>query len=137
MHPEPIGPAETNNNRRLWFEFGASVLAWLCLNCLNVIVAWRACVHLEQFGSASSHPGARILYLVLWIVCFGLASFTGALSYRSWRRLSGTSAILRAEGRERQEYMSLCGVFISLTLGIGFLWLSFPLFMIQMCLRTR
>lgn len=130
-------PKATHHNFRLWHEFGSSVIAWLSLNCLNSVVAWRACVHQEQFGTASSHPGARIIYFVLWVAFFGLASLTGAQSYRTWRRLSGASDLLSPEGRERKEYMSLCGLFISVTLGIGFLWLSLPLFIIPMCLRTR
>jgi hypothetical protein len=137
LQPDSGAPAETSHNLRLWHEFGTSVLAWLSLNCLNTVVAWRACVHQEQFGSASHHPGARALYFLLWILFFGLASLTGFQSYRTWRQLSGASELLRAEGRERKEYMSLCGLFISVTLGFGFLWLCVPLFILQMCLRTR
>jgi hypothetical protein len=138
----PLTPQSTSrnpdeSNPRLWREFGTSVFAWLSLNCLNAVVAWRACVHQEQFGGASHHPGARLLFLLLWITCFGVASLSGVQSYRTWRRLSGASELLRAEGRERKEYMSLCGLFISVTLGIGFLWLGVPLFMLQMCLRAR
>jgi hypothetical protein len=130
-------PLETKHNLRLWHEFGSSVVAWLCLNCLNSVVSWRACVHREQFGGPSPHPGARVLYFLLWLAFFGLASLTGVQSYRSWRKLSGKSDVLRAEGRERKEYMSLCGLFISLTLCMGFLWLCLPLFMLQMCERVR
>jgi hypothetical protein len=137
LPPAEGDPFEMKHNRLLWPEFGTSVIAWLSLNCLDSVVAWRACVHQEQFGSASSHPDARIIYFLLWIVFFGLVSLTGARSYRTWRKLSGTNELLHAEGRERPEYMSLCGLFISVTLGIGFLWLSLPLFMLQMCQRTR
>ena len=59
------------------------------------------------------------------------------MSYRSWRRLSGAAGLLSAEGRERKEFMSLCGLFISVTLGFGFVWMCIPLFMLQMCARTR
>jgi len=130
-------PMEIKRNLRLWHEFGSSVVAWFCLNCLNSVISWRACVHQEEFGEPSSHPGARVLYFFVWIAFFGLASLTGAQAYRTWRKLSGTSDVLRAEGRERKEYMSLCGLFISITLGIGFLWLCLPLFILQMCVRTR
>ena len=130
-------PAEEHGNFRLWFEFGTSLISWLCLGLLNSVVLWRACVHQEQSGAPSAHPGARILFFVLWAALFGLTALTGTMSYRSWRNLSGASELLRAEGRERKEYMSLCGLFISVTLGIGFLWLCLPLFMVQMCLRTR
>ena len=129
--------SETISNRRLWFEFAASATGWLSLGCLDMVIAWRACVHQEQFGGPSPHPGARILYFLLWIVTFGVASLAGSMSYRTWRTLSGASELLRAEGRERREFMSLAGLFISITLGIGFLWMCLPLFMLQMCARTR
>ena len=128
---------EAISNRRLWFEFAASAASWLSLGCLDSVILWRACVHQEQFGSPSPHPGARILFFVLWIVLFGLAALAGSMSYRTWRTLSGTDALLSAEGRERKEFMSLSGLFISITLGIGFLWMCVPLFMLQMCARTR
>ncbi len=125
------------SNRRLWFEFSASVASWLSLGLLDSVIAWRACVHQEQFGNPSPHPGARILFLALWCVLFGLAALAGSMSYRTWRTLSGAANLLNAEGRERQEFMSLSGLFISITLGIGFLWMCLPLFMLQMCGRTR
>lgn len=124
-------------NSRLWFEFAASAIAWLCLGSLDVVIVWRACVHQEQFGGPSPHPGARILHFALWIASFGLAVLAGCMSYRTWRTLSGTDDLLRAEGRERKEFMSLSGLFISLTLGCGFLWMCLPLFILQMCERTR
>jgi hypothetical protein len=58
-------------------------------------------------------------------------------AYRSWRALSGEQELLRAEGRERREFMSLSGLFISVTLGFGFLWMCLPLFLLQMCARAR
>ncbi len=133
----PMSSAETVPNGRLWFEFAASATAWLSLGCLDMVIAWRACVHQEQFGGPSYHPVARILYFALWIVLFALATLSGSMSYRSWRRLSGAAGLLSAEGRERKEFMSLCGLFISVTLGFGFVWMCIPLFMLQMCARTR
>jgi hypothetical protein len=102
-----------------------------------MLITWRACVHEEQFGGPSSHPGALALYFVMWIVLFGLVTFAGTMSYRSWRTLSGARKLLAAEGQERKEFMSLAGLFISLTLGVGMVWLCLPLFILQMCARAR
>jgi hypothetical protein len=124
-------------NGRLWFEFAAAATAWLLLGILDMVVAWRACIHQEQFGGPSSHPGARVVYFALWAALFGLASLAGAMSYRSWRALSKENDLLNAEGRERREFMSLSGLFISVTLGMGFLWMCVPLFLLQMCARAR
>lgn len=135
--PEASGSSAAIPNGRLWFQVAASGVAWIGLGLTDILITWRACVHEEQFGGPSAHPGARILYLVMWVVLFGLAVLAGTMSYRSWRALSGVTELLRAEGRERKEFMSLAGLFISLTLGIGIVWLCVPLFLIQMCLRTR
>lgn len=124
-------------NRRLWFQVAASGAAWFALGLADILITWRACVHEEQFGGPSSHPGARLLYFVMWFLLAGLALLTGWMSYRSWRQLSEKGDLLYAEGRERKEFMSQAGFFISLTLGIGMVWLSLPLFLIEMCARTR
>lgn len=125
------------HNRRLWFEVAGSCVAWFALGFADIVITWRACVHEEQFGGPSSHPGARVLYVVMWILLFGLALLAGWMSFRSWRRLAETNDLLRSEGRERKEFMSQAGFFISLTLGIGIVWLCLPIFIIQMCVRTR
>jgi hypothetical protein len=122
---------------RLWFQVAATGVAWFSLGLADIVITWRACVHEEQFGGPSAHPGARLLYFGMWIAVFGLALLAGTMSYRSWRALSGVSDLLYAEGRERKEFMSQAGFFISLTLGIGLVWLCLPLFILQMCARTR
>ena len=130
-NPAPI------QNRRLWFQVAGSGIAWFALGFADIVITWGACVHEEQFGAPSSHPGARILYFVMWLVLAALALLAGWMSYRSWRSLSDRSDLLYAEGRERKEFMSQAGFFISLTLGIGIVWLSLPLFLIEMCARMR
>jgi hypothetical protein len=137
FQPQAPDNAQKISNRRVWFEFAASAGSWIFLGFFESVIAWRACVHQEQFGGPSPHPGARILYFLLWIASFSLALLAGSMSYRTWRRLCGASKLLRAEGRERQEFMSLSGLFITVTLGFGFFWMCLPLFMLQMCARTR
>ena len=135
--PEAASTSVSIPNSRLWFEVAASGVAWFGLGLADMVITWRACVHEEQFGGPSSHPGALALYFVMWAVLFGVALLTGTMSYRTWRKLSGATELLYAEGKERKEFMSLAGLFISVTLGIGIVWLCLPLFIIQMCVRTR
>lgn len=125
------------SNRRLWLQLVMSAVAWIGLGVADMLITWRACLNEEQFGGASFHPGARALYFVVTGLLFVLAVFTGVSSYRAWRKLSGATAFLDAEGRERSEFMSQAAVFISFTLGFGMIWFFIPLFIIQMCLRTR
>ncbi|MGA7158753.1 MAG: hypothetical protein WBY53_18045 [Acidobacteriaceae bacterium] len=103
----------------------------------DMFISWLACVHQEQYGGPSYHPFARALFFIFAVLLFGLALLTGYMSYRSWRDLSRASDLIQAEGRERKEFMSLAGFFISVTLGFGIFWLSIPLFIFQMCARAR
>jgi hypothetical protein len=129
--------SEPDGNNRLWLEFGTTVVAWLFLNCVFSVISWLACVHREQFGGPSPNPTARVFYSVVWAASAAVVVLVGRASYRSWRRLSQAQSLLEAEGRERREFMSLSGLFISFTLGFGCLWMVLPLFMLQMCVRTR
>lgn len=133
----PPDPARANQDRRLWFEFGTTAVVWHILNAVFAVISWRACVHQEQFGGPHPDPVARAFYFLVWGASAGLTLFAGIYSYRSWRKLSDVANLLCAEGRERREFMSLSGLFISVTLGCGFLWLCLPLFLIQLCMRTR
>jgi hypothetical protein len=122
---------------RLWFGVAGSAVAWFALGLADMFITWRACVHEEQFGGASSHPGARILYLVAGLLLLGLTLVAGIMSYRDWHRISGLDDLLSAEAYERKEFMALAGLFISFTLGFGMIWLFLPVFIIEMCLRVR
>lgn len=120
-----------------WFGVAGSALAWIALGIGDILITWRACLHLELFGEPGTSPIARILYFVITFVLIGLAVAAGISSYRSWKKFSERTALLRAEGRERTEFLALAGLFMSFTLGFGMLWFCLPLFVIQMCLRAR
>lgn len=122
---------------RLWFGLAASACAWSLLGFLDILITWRACVHQEEWGNASAHPGARTLYIVVSLALILTVVLAGTLSYRNWRSLSAQRTILEAQATERQEFMALLGVFVSLTLGMGVLWLSIPPLIIQLCLRVK
>jgi hypothetical protein len=123
--------------RTLWFGVAASVAAWFGLYLADILITWLTCPQRDQLGGPSPDPAVRLLYLAFTVVLLALATVTGTISYRNWRRLSGIKALLAAEAFERKEFMALAGLFISFTLGVGIVWLGIPLFMIQLCLRTR
>ena len=136
--------ATDNNSRgtsitagRLWFGLAASACAWVLLGLLDILINWRVCVHHEALGSASAHPGARALYLVVSLALIFIVVVAGVLSYRNWRVLSEQRNLLEAQATDRREFMALLGVFVSLTLGMGVLWLSIPPLIIQLCLRAK
>jgi hypothetical protein len=137
MPSESTTREQTVPTSRLWFGVVGSTLAWFSLGLADMFITWRACVHEEQFGGASSHPGARVLYFVAGISLLALTGVAGFMSYKDWHRLSGLKDLLSAEAYERKEFMALAGLFISFTLGFGMVWLFLPVFIIEMCLRVR
>lgn len=131
VEAHPITPS------RLWFGLAASAVAWATLGFIDVLVTWRACVHQEQYGNPSPHPGARIIYLVAALVLFTIVVVAGTMSYRNWRTLSVQREILDATATDRREFMALLGVFVSVTLGVGVLWLAIPPLIIELCMRAK
>jgi hypothetical protein len=108
-------------------------MAWASLGIADVLITGRACLHAPPSQAAAVQP----LYFVVAGLLFCLTLLAGFLSYRNWSRLSGLTALLQAEGRERSEFLSLAGLYISFTLGAGIVWLGMPLFFLAMCVRTR
>ena len=122
---------------RLWFGFCAAGFAWLGLGISDVLITWRECIHNEAFGGASTHTGLRTLNIVLFFLLLGIATTAGVMSYRNWRKLAGEVKLRHAEGTGSREYLALIGVFISITLGMGMIWLGIPLLILSLCVRIR
>lgn len=137
MASEPETRRQEISSTRLWFGFAASLLAWLGLGISDVLITWRECLHHEQYGGPSSHPGLDMLNIGLFCLLLAIAIVAGLMSYQNWRKLSGQVEILRAEATGSHEYVALLGVFISLTFGMGIVWLGVPLLIITLCVRTR
>jgi hypothetical protein len=122
---------------RLWFGLVASVAAWVSLGVIDTLITWRSCVHQDQSGFASPHPAARALYIVVAIILFCTVLIAGTMSYGNWRALSQQREILQATATERREFMALLGIFVSITLGMGVLWLSIPPLWLEFCVRVK
>ena len=132
-------PQSPVSEARLWFGLATAFFAWFLAATAGMFITWRAGLHNEAFGNAVSEPwayaaafGSIGLLLLLTIVA-------GIAAHRSWRRLAPDSerSILEAEGRGRRDYMAQLGVFISITLGMGIVWMLIPHFILQYCLRMR
>jgi hypothetical protein len=122
---------------RLWFGVAASAAAWFILGFTDILITWAACVHREQLGGASAHPEVRLLTIAITVILFAIILASGSISYRNWRQLSADANLESAEGRGREEFMALLGVFVSITLGFSVIWLALPLFVLELCVRTR
>ena len=123
--------------KRLWFGFAASAGCWILAGVLNVLFAWQACLGGEAGTSIFTSTGLRV---VLGLITFGLlavAIVAGFISYRNWQRLSEKESFANAEGRGREEFMAMAGVFISASLGIGIALFAVPIYVLGMCVRYR
>lgn len=123
--------------RRLWFGFATSAIAWVMLGCLDLCINWRACTHQEDYGAPAAHPEVRVLISALGLALLIVAVTAGFTSYRNWRALSAHSAILNTDAVERREFMAVLGVIVSVTMGMGILWLSIPPLFLDICWRSR
>jgi hypothetical protein len=104
----------------------------------DVLLAWWACLQEGQsFGSSHVRPGIGLAYFGVTFVLLALAIAAGTTSYRNWKMLASDARLRDAEGRGRQEFMALLGIFVSATLGFGLVWLTIPLFILNMCVRAR
>jgi hypothetical protein len=122
---------------RLWFGVAASAAAWFVLGGADILLTWAACLHQERLGGASGHPGILLLTVLITVVLFATIVVSGTVSYRNWRQLSADADLESAEGRGREEFMALLGIFVSITLGFSVIWLALPLFIVDLCMRTR
>jgi len=135
-NPSDPKDASEISQRRLWFGFVASAIAWAAVGCLDVIVVW-ACAHQEDFGIPPAHPIGRILCGLLAAVLLIVSIYSGIVSYRNWQRLSGHQLFLNAQAVERREFMAVLGVIITITLGMGIVWLGLPPIFLDLCWRAR
>jgi hypothetical protein len=122
---------------KLWFGLIASAAAWVALGCIDIFILWRVCKDPLAFGSGVPHPGATVLFAAVAFTLMTVAVVAGVVSYRNWRSLSTEHHLLGAEATGRREFMALLGVIVSVTLGMGILWLSIPPLVIAICARAR
>jgi hypothetical protein len=131
MRGSPVTPA------KLWFGLLTSAASWAALGCIDILITWRVCTDPSPFGAGMAHPGATALFIVVAATLFTLAFVAGTISYRNWRQLSSENHLLNADATDRAEFMALLGVIVSVTLGMGILWLSLPPLVIAICARAR
>lgn len=137
MASEPANRSVPVRPRRLWFGVVASGVAWFALGIAEMFITWRACLHQEAFGQASSHPAASVAAFVVSFFLIGLAAAAGYVSYITWRKVSTQPRLIEDEGRGFHAYLAFAGIFVSFTLGVGMVWMLLPLFILRFCARVR
>lgn len=131
---EPSGAVPAT---RLWFGLAAAAAMWLGVGAIDLVIVWHGCAYAPYYGVGESHAFAPVLSFATAAVLFGVAFAGGMISYRNWRALSRHPGFLNARVTDRREFMAALGVIISLTLGLGIVWLSLPPLMVQFCTRAK
>jgi divalent metal cation (Fe/Co/Zn/Cd) transporter len=75
--------------------------------------------------------------IALAVALLALTIVAGVTSYRNWRALSQQARLLEAPAVDRREFMALLGVIVSVTLGMGIVWLALPPLFIELCWRAK
>jgi len=142
---------------RLWFGFVGAALAWLVHGFLSVVISASACRSGYYEWTWISAGGLQALLGLLTLVLLVIALAAGAVSFWNWRRLAAYRAqqppesrsdspferqperreLLHAEGRRREEFMALGGVFVSTAFVLGILWAGLPLILVDICRSAR
>jgi hypothetical protein len=121
----------------LWFGISGAAVAWVIAGLVDVLLAWQACYG-GEFGSGMfTQPWFRVVLGVITLLLVLAGVLAGITSYRNWIRLSETRRLLEAEGRSREEFMALTGVFVSASLVIGMILFAIPVFLLSICQRWR
>jgi hypothetical protein len=133
-HP---GESEHVPQSRLWFGFSAAAIAWTLQELLSVVIASLACENGAYVWRWISAGGARALLAAITLGLLAIAATAGFISFRNWRSLSSRGHLIRAEGRRREAFMALIGVFVSAVFAGGIIWAGIPLIMIDLCGSAR
>lgn len=122
---------------RLWFGFATAAAAWMALGAIDIAIAWRACTHQYDNGIPAAHPGARAALAIVALALLIVGIVSRVSSYRNWRALATAPGVLDTLAVERREFMAMLGIIVSVTLGMGMLWLAIPPFFLDICWRAR
>jgi hypothetical protein len=122
---------------RLWFGFAAAALAWATHGFLSVVISASACQNGAYKWTWISESGVRVLLAVITIALLAVAVAAWVVSFRNWRGLSTRRDLIHAEGKRREEFMALGGVFVSTAFVIGIIWGGIPLILINVCRSAR
>jgi H+/Cl- antiporter ClcA len=137
MAIENDNPARAVSPAKLWFGTITAAVSWTLLVCIDILINWRACQHQERYGIPPHDIGPRILIGCLAVFLLAIVMIAGVVSYRNWKRLSPEPELMRAHAVERREYMAVVGLIMTVTLGMGIVWLALPPLFLNICWRAR
>lgn len=131
-------PSQRISQTQLWFGACAAAAALAVQGFASFQIAVQACKdgHLGYWGPFSP-AGVRVLLGIVTAFLLAVSIAGGILSYRNWRAASEQPRILEAEGRSREAFMALVGLFVTAACVIGIIWAGLPAAFLHTCVTAR
>ena len=123
--------------RRLWFGTVGAAVAWALHGVVCEIISANACQNGAGSLGSLSPLGVRWLLAGITIGFLAIAVASGIISFRNWRHVGSTGDLLHAEGPQREQFMSLIGIFVSVAFVVGIIWAGLPLIFLDICMKAR
>lgn len=132
------GPPARISQASLWFGACAAAVAFSIQGFVCFQIAVQACKdgHVGDWGPLSA-VGVRGELDAVTAFLLAIAVIGGIISFRNWRALSEHERLIEAEGKSREAYMALAGVFVSTAFVIGIIWLGLPTAFLNTCVTAR
>jgi len=123
--------------KRLWFGTAAAAAAWAIQGFVCFLISTQACANGEGVLGPLSPAGVRVLLGCITTGLLAVAIWGGVTSFHNWRAISERRRLTQSEGYGREEFMSLIGVFVTFTLGVGIVWAGIPMILLGVCVNSR
>lgn len=123
---------------RLWFGTCAGAAAFVIQGFTCFQIAIQSCKdgHIGDWGPLNA-AGVRWVAGSVSMFMLAVAIWAGFVSYRNWRIVSEQRRLTNAEGKSREAFMSLIGVFVSVVFAIAIIWASLPMAVLDTCVTAR
>ncbi len=136
-HNPPLRYANRLPQKRLWFGTAAGAAAWALQGFTCFLISTQACKYGAGRLGPLGGPGVRILIGAVTLVFLAITVIGGMTSYRNWKAISEQRSLTHAEALNREAFMSLIGVFLSVTFVIAIIWAGLTPIFENVCINAR
>jgi len=122
---------------RIWFGLAGAVCAWTVQETLGAVLSGIACRPGLPGALPAFAPGTvRALTVGVSVVSLAVAGAAALTAWANWRGLSEVPAA-DAEAEEREPFLALAGLFVSVAFTLAIVWAGLPTVLLAVCRTTR
>ena len=125
---------KTTPSGRLWTGMLLAPAAWLLSEGVGYVVSSRLCEPGTGIASSGEATHARLLHVVVCLICLVLAVLGFAVAVGNLRALRRDSSSPR---RGRVTFMSVGGAFMSALFTVGIVVFAAPALIVNVCNQAR